>query len=267
MATWTEADYTRRAAEVAREFTTSRRPLNDLCEKVARDEALNPEEIRTLVRLSNVAAFQGLFKDKASQGHPDRMVEFDVGDPEAVIQRIQASVASPPQPASIHNDKLAFEVPDQMREIRLGRAFDSSKKLAAEDAPERPVRKDLAVLAARKFAAEFDVERLCAGQRWEVQMEKLASAFRKAPGYGPSFTAFVKDAFSEFGERCRPELQELARELRQGALPLSEKVAQLAGAHLTGESLELQLLGEALDARDAYLKFERGAVWLTKALR
>src|ERR1035437_4373512 len=99
MPDWNEAEYVKRASDVARDFATLKKPINDLCEKIARDESLNPDEIRTLVRLSNVAAFQQLCKDKAAAGAPDRMVEFDVGNPESVIQRIQSSGESPPEPA------------------------------------------------------------------------------------------------------------------------------------------------------------------------
>lgn len=264
MPSWNEAEYVSRANEVARQFVVEKKPLNDLCEKLARDEAMNPDEIRTLVRLSNVAAFQHLFKDK--QG--DKMVEFDVGNPESVIQRIQSSVDDPPQPANIHNDKLAQECPDMMREIRLGRKFDEAVKLAHEEVPERPMKRDLAVILGRKLAAEFDVERRVHGNVWEQNLRKLAQVFRRAPGYGQSFGEFEKAALAEFGLDAVPELTQLREDARLSAATYdTEKVAHLQERHVHEESPELATFRVAVDARHAYVKMSRAKETLETALK
>jgi hypothetical protein len=264
MPTWNESEYVRRANDVAREFVTTKKPLNDLCEKVARDESMNPDEIRTLVRLSNVAAFQHLFKER--QG--DKMVEFDVGNPESVIQRIQSSVEDPPQTANIHNDKLAFEVPDQMREIRLGRKFDDPVKLAHEDVPERKLGRDMAVQILRKMASELKVERYHRGHAWEAAMDKLAKEFKKAHGYGADFEVFMKSAFAEHGMDAVPEISHLAHDVLhlKLLLPSAEKVAHLQDRYVSDDTAELALLKEALDARHAYVKVANGLEWINKNL-
>jgi hypothetical protein len=261
MPTWNENEYVRRASEIAREFATVKKPLNDLCEKVARDEAMNPDEIRTLVRLANVAAFQEIFKGKEG----DKMVEFDVGNPESVISRIQSSVEDPVQSANIHNDKLGHEIPDQMKEVRLGRKFDEQVKVASEDYVERAPRKDLVIVAMRKMAAEFEIERQVKGNRWESLVQKLAMTFRRAPGYGPDFSKFATDAFAEFGDEARPELETIASAARISGyyLPEAEKVAALAEHHVVEETPELRTLKLALEARTAYVKIKNGQKWLT----
>jgi len=268
MPNWNEAEYLKRAGEVARDFVNTGKPLGDLCEKIARDETLAPDEIRTLVRLSNVAAFQQIFRDKAHAKCPDRMVEFEVGDPEAVIQRIQSAAARPQESANVVNDKLAFEIPDRMREVRLGHAFDrpGDVKTASMEVPlVPPVRRDLAILAARKLATDFEIDRRIAGSRWERAIETLASRFRKAAGYGPDHASFETDAWSEYAMDAQPELTALREVLRMPPLhPDQQKVALLRDHHVTSDTPELQILGEAVEDRRTFTKLSSGLAWLTR---
>jgi hypothetical protein len=267
MPTWNEAEYIGRSSAIAHDFVTTRKPLSDLCEKVAREEALSPDEIRTLVRLSNVAAFQEIFREKARANDPDRMVEFDVGDPEAVIQRIRDSVANPPRPATALNDKLAGAIPDEMRAIRLGLSPEppTFEKAAAEVEPPRPLRVDRAILTLRKLASELAIERQLAGNRWESSLSKLARVFRKVPGYGPSYLAFEKDAWSEHGLTALPEVTFLRETLRlPPPAPDAEKIAFIAARHLTRKTAELELLREAVSDREAFVKLTSGLRWITE---
>lgn len=266
MSRWNEAEYVERAGRIAHDHAITKKSLNDLSEKVARDENLQPDEIRTLVRLANVATFQELFKRKDDG---DKMIEFESGDPEAVIHRIVATAEQTPQSANIGNDKLAsaWEVPDQMTETRFGRKFDEPAqiKVAADSDTERPMRRDLAILALRKLAQEFEIERISAGQRWEAQLDKLAAEFRKAPGYGPAYADFEKDAFADFGESVLPELTGLRAALRMPTLVVdSAKIAALQERHVTDDSRPLRLLKEAVEIRDDYEKFDAGLTWIKK---
>lgn len=267
MPTWNEAEYIRRSSAIAHDFVTTKKPLSDLCEKVAREEALAPDEIRTLVRLSNVAAFQEVFRAKARANAPDRMVEFDVGDPEAVIQRIRDSVANPPRPATAQDDKLAFELPDEMRAVRQGCPPDPPplEKAATEALEPRPLRMDRAILTLRKLASELNIERQLAANRWESTLSKLAQVFRKVPGYGPSYSAFEKDAWSEHGMEALPEVTFLRETLRlPPPAPVPEKVAFLAARHITTKTAELVLLREAASLRTAFVNLTDGLRWINE---
>jgi hypothetical protein len=269
MARWNEGEFVERAGRIAHDHAVTKKPINDLSEKVARDENLQPDEIRTLVRLANVATFQELFKSRDASNGGDKMIEFESGDPEAVIHRIVDSAQNQPQTANIMNDKLAsWDAPDQMVEKRFGRQFDAplQEKTAAEmDAgyTERPMRKDLAVLALRKLATEFEVEAISAGTRWENVANKLAAVFRKAPGYGPTYGAFEKDAFADHGMDCWPEIMCVREALRLPQIqPSSVKVAELQDRHVTENTPELRMLKEALEARAEYEKFTAGLKWI-----
>lgn len=268
MARWNEAEFVQRAGRIAHDFAVTKTSLNDLTEKVARDENLQPDEIRTLVRLANVATFQELFKNKDTSNGGDKMIEFESGDPEAVINRIVSSAGSEPQSANIQNDKLAsaWDVPDQMRETRLGRKFDEpvQEKIAADDGP-KPMRFDLAVLVMRKLSEDFGIERLRAGQAWEEKLNKLAAEFRKAPGYGPTFDSFEKDAFSDHGMDAWPELKTVRESLKMAqSPPAMAKVAELQARHVTETTVVGTMLKEAMDLRAEYERFTAGLAWIQK---
>ena len=255
MSKWNEREFIAKAKDVAHKFVTKQGALNDLSEKVARDEALSPDEIRTLVRLANVAAFQELFATK--QGS-DKMIEFDVGDPEVVVRRIIDAVANPPQAANIHNDKLASYqfVPDMMVEKRFGRKFDDVEKVAAfEDFVERTPRKDMAIICARKYVDDFEVELHKQASVYENAINTVTRNLRKAPGYGPDISVFEKTAFSEFGEDARHDLALIYSEARvQRTLPDAEKVAKLVSNYVGEASAEVTALQTALNARKEYTK-------------
>ena len=265
MPAWSEDDYVKRAAEVAAHSVVSKKSVTDACEKVAKEEALNPEEIRTLVRLSNVAMFQALFKQKDAEGQPDRNVEFEVGDPEVVIQRLHQAAAEGPQTASIMNDKLSHEIPDLMAAKRRGFELDNSRPKVATDLEVTPGRIDMVVLNMRKLADEFESRRMSAGYRWEEKLAELNRVFNKAPGYGPSFPDFCRDALSEHGEKVAVELDCMRRDLKLKTLPVDEaERAKLAEFHVAEDSPALTLLKEAYDARMEYQACEEAAGWVAK---
>ena len=266
MPTWNENDYVKRAEEIASQHAVSKKSLNELCEKMARDENMNPNEIRTLVRLANVATFQELFKRKDDG---DKMVEFDTGDPEKVISNIVSAAGQEPESANIHNDKLSSEIPDQMREVRQGFKFEAvpEVKVASDDAPVKPGRTDLVVLNLQKLAENFEVERLIAGRQWEEALDKLAHECRKIPVHSRDtvLSLFEKDALATYGNDIMPELVYTFGLVRRDlAVPSAEKIAQLKERHVVEDTKYTRLLKTAQEARQHFLKFESGLAWIKK---
>jgi len=268
---WNESEYIKHAQELAQRHLVTKKSLNELAEKFAGENNLNPEEIRTLVRLANVATFQELFK--AKEGAPDRMIEFETGDPEAVIRNMVTSASAPPQTANIGNDKLAGEIPDMMREKRLGRKFDvapaltgaTEKLAAAAEYPEKPAREDVVVMTLRKLAEEFTLARISAGTLWEEKLAALTQVFKRAPGYGPKFSDFEKVAWADLGADAAPEMAVLYEELKHsGQPPSAKKVAHLQERLVVEPTPELRILQDAYAARQDYLKMANALVWVEK---
>jgi len=264
MPRWSESEFIKHAQGIAEQHLVSKKSLNEVSEKFATEHKLNPEEIRTLVRLANVATFQNLFKQK--DGSPDRMVEFETGDPEAVIRNMISQASESPQTANIHNDKLASmnEIPDMMREKRLGKKFDAipeAEKVA--EYTEKPAREDIVVMNLRKLASEFTIAKLTAGNQWEEKLAMLTSAFKRAPGYGPNFNEFEKLAWADLGKEAAPEMVVLYEELKvKHAVPAAEKIAQLQEFFVVEDTPELKLLRQAHDARQTYHKMAGALAWV-----
>ena len=263
MARWSESEYVAHAKGLAEQHLVSKKSLNELSEKFANENKLNPEEIRTLVRLANVATFQELFKNKDGG---DKMIEFDTGDPEAVIRNMVSSASAPPQTANINNDKLAGEVPDMMREKRLGKKFDpvpEVEKIA--EYTDKPAREDVVVMTLRKLASEFTLSRISAGSQWEEKLGALAQVFKCAPGYGPTFGEFEKTAWADLGSEVAPEMAFLYETLKiTRPPPAQEKVAFLQERLVVADSSELKLLRQAYGARQTYQKMAGALAWVDK---
>lgn len=251
MSVWTEDQFASRAKDLAKAHVGAKTPLNDLLEKVAREAELTPDAIRTLGRFTNVAVFQEMFSQKAASADPDRIVEFEPGDPEVVIHRVvkSAQIQADARPADV---KVASEIPDLMRQVR-GYATELEKEAAYVDAEERQAPKPLQTLRLRKMADELGVTVKAASQRWDDAMAKLASAFKRAPGYGPSYEEFEKAALAEWGRNAVPELTALRQDLRLPKLSVSsEKIASFSDRHVSEDTQELRTLSSAISARENY---------------
>lgn len=268
MPLWTEDQFIARAKDIAREHAATRSPLNDLVEKTARDCAMGPDEIRTLGRLTNVAVFQEMFQGKTASAAPDRMVEFEPGDPEVVITRIVKAASSSCAPVAVKTASYSADLPDLMRAVRRPEqsAGSESEKVASEPS-EREAPAVLRLMRLRKLADNLDVEVKIAGARWESTIDELTRRFRKAPGYGPSFLDFEKDAMAAEGFSVAPELAALREALRLPAVSMAaEKVAALQERRIYEDSEELRLLKKAAAQRAAYVTLRNGKSEVTARL-
>jgi len=252
MAVWSEDEFISRAKTLAKAHVGSKTPLNDLVEKVAREAELSPDAIRTLGRLTNVAVFQEMFQQKTAAAEPDRMIEFEPGDPEVVIARVVKS-ADLQTAADTSGDKVAEELPDLMRAVR--RPFDDSgtDKVASAEATEREAPRHLQVMRLRKLADELSVSITKEAMLWEDGVTALAKTFRRAPGYGPSHVDFEKAAMADIGADALPELEVIREELRLPALGLvRSKIAELGEFFTYEASPELTRLTAVVNHRRTY---------------
>lgn len=251
MARWTEDQFIEKAKGVAKQHVVSKRPLTELAQKCAEEHALNPDEIRTLVRLANVAAFQEHF---AAKQDGDKMVEFDVGDPEAVVRRIVESRETPVETASIHSDKLATEEPAKM----TTQTEDlPQEKWASFGLTPRNLTAEQETMRRNRAIDEVNIEKLAAHHKWAAELESLVPEFRRAPGYGLDFGDFVKQASASQGAEAFPELLALADALgRRDAVALSKMTSfeKQADFIAVKETKPLETLKRAVEARQAYEK-------------
>jgi hypothetical protein len=237
---WTRADFDNAAAEIGRQFAESggSSRINDLAIKVAMDNQLNPEGINTLVRLANVAAFQELFTKRA--GAEDRMIEFEVGDPDLVISNIYSNVkqaaikeqhsmktsaydramdwygpmsvktAEDETQADLPGEENESEEPDtNAEETVLGKKVDSPALT-----PEAPMvdKKAMAKFNVKRAQEAIDEESRRLLHEWGTALEKAAQTMRVAfgtPKFSEEKYAHFTSIVSELGVDAVPEVKAL----------------------------------------------------------
>jgi hypothetical protein len=231
---WTRAEYDTAAEQIGRDFAASggQSRINDLATKVATENNLNPEGIQTLVRLANVAAFQELFTKRA--GSNDRMIEFEVGDPDLVVSNLysgvkQAAVAQQKYASVSSYDramdyygamtvKVAEDETDETEELEDDKATPVSeeetvlgKKVDAPDAtPEAALldKRAMAKFNVKRAQEAIDAESRRLMHEWGMALEKAAQSVRVVFGK-PTFDkqAFYADVVADLGVNVIPELK------------------------------------------------------------
>jgi hypothetical protein len=269
---WTRKQYEDAAQQIGNAHTASNgaQSINDLALKVAQDNGLNPEGIRTVVRLANVAVFENMFKQAGDSKAPDRMFDFSVGDPEQVINQLGASV------------KVACEAPgvtstyDRTLDYYGDINYRPQEKIAAETVHagvERPVGKGLHPLELQgvfKRAEEVMTEqRRQAENAWISSLEKAAQLLKVHAETPLAKEAFEKNAVASFGADIVPELRMVRKMTGSspdgGLLDDMDKVAEAQEFHLAqvhgGMVDVLNAVKEASEARALVHRYESAALW------
>lgn len=224
---WTRKDYEREALKIAKEFATSsgEQTINKIATEVARSNNLDPEGIRILVRLTNVDAVNEHFSKAAGD---DRIIEFETGDPEIVIQELHneaeekiASVSTPKQYSQLADYWL-----DEPKEVVI-----SEIEKVAETEPEKLPTRNEAVLLLKRAEEEFDMRVRRTEMSWIDTMEKCAQSTRML---GPMklAEALEKDAVATAGTTVLPELHMLAKLTGREFSMTTEKTAEILDKHL-----------------------------------
>lgn len=239
---WTRAEYDNAATQIGKEFASSngQMRINDLATKVATENHLNPEGIQTLVRLANVAAFQELFTKRA--GSEDRMIEFEVGDPDLVISNIysetkQAAVSQQKfASASSYDRAMDYYGPMSVKVAAAkscgcpeGESCSCSEETDSESPSmsetetvlgkkvDAPGEDSEAAILDKKAMAKFNVKRAQEAideesrrlmHEWGIALEKAAQSVRVVFGR-PNFDkhAFYTDVVADLGVDVIPEVR------------------------------------------------------------
>jgi len=253
------------AAYCAAGGTTS---VNDLSVKVATENGLDPDSIRTLVRLANVSTFEACFEQMKLAGAPDRDVLFDVGDAEKVISMLHASAAG--QYATVKVASAYNRTVDWYSDHQAATADWLVKEAATEVAPinTKPVLSpgELSVLR-EKAASQLNEAKLQLDARWNLGIDKLAQEIRINVPAGNDWLDFEKLALaSEAASDVLCELATLNTILHRSGMvtinmigpALREKVAHIQ-THVVASPTTIQRriltqLSTSSKTRQAYVK-------------
>lgn len=239
---WQRKQYEDAALQIAKDFAASEgtSTINELSTKVARDNNLDAEGIRTMVRLANVSAFQELFAKKASDG--DRMVEYDLGDPELVVTALYSEAKEKVASAGANRDNDA----EYDRHIDYFGAFEKvakSEEEVAEEELEEEAEADAPIVDKKKVKQLFskakkkmEEQEKEARVAWMRNMEDASQTLRVI-GVEASFSkeAFDKDAICLLGDTVVPELRALnlfTRGNKELSIAGGVKTAQVVERHV-----------------------------------
>lgn len=250
---WTRSDYEEAADKIAKRFVASRgeESLNKLAADIARQGNLNPEGIRTVVRLANVSTFQEMFGEKTGS---DRMIEFDLGDPERVISILKDDVKI----ASAEEGSAPYcRTSDYFSDVYAVPHYEktASSDKEVEEAPRKISRAHLKLLL-KEAQDKLLIEKAQYSYRWAEGLEKAAQSLHVITKGDASFKEkFAKDAVAQAGEDIVTELQALNHVYKGDVHTVlgGIKVAQVLEYHVADMSKEeskvLDLLNTAKEAR------------------
>jgi len=261
-----------RAAEQFREGT----PLHESIVKIAKDNQMNPEQIKRLVEASNTTTFLNEFKSKDGN---QRMVEFDVANPDKVIDEALASGSSASDKApsisitisvdpnaGLHDtiDDENMPMPElepsteKAASYSEGFFLQSTEKTASLNSHTKYQIKEslLTKIADCNYQAEDIADEIALSYRGIYTQEKHAS--------------FETDAFSMYGNEAIPGLQ-LVRN-RLGLSKIARKLSPqeaylLKDRHITDgtHSSNLTKLSSIINLVDQHKRYYGGLKRLDSA--
>lgn len=169
-------DYENIAKDIGEAFIASNgeQSINSLATKVASSAPLNPEGIRTVVRLANVVAFEKMFEKKGQERSSDRMINFELGDPEVVISTLTSQEEAKCKVAS-YTDNTYSRTVDLFSDIKRAPETvmekTASNKITTKNARMHPV---LIAYKHKLAAAKMREQKKQAEFSWNMALEKAA---------------------------------------------------------------------------------------------
>jgi len=256
--TWNTDKFNKVAAELAKTFASESctSSINELATKVAEDNNLNPEQIRTMVRLANVHVFQHVYEKKGSDN--ENMLEYIPGDAEGVIQSLYEGskealdkTASAPAGYDRSLDYYGVEPTPEKEVEKIAEVQEPPKKV------DLPSKEELAYVVKRA-SSDIDIDIQTMSFKWSEAMEKAANIYRLEHGFNlqDGLVDLEKDAVATLGEDIEPELRYIGVMCGQSIkAPLygGVKAASIVGTHVPIPSEDtkkvLDLFKEARECR------------------
>lgn len=276
---WTLRQYEDAAAKIGRQFVESggEQKINDMSAKIAQDAGLNPDGIRTLVRLANVSAFEQTFEKRSKDKAEDRMIEFEVGQPEAVINQLykdaqENTVSASEKTASDYNRQLDYYGDLTKEREPLEKTASAIPGVEIAQAPQRGYSAQEVRYAFDRAQDRMKERAKQAEFRWMDCLEKVARTLVARDSRTAARTAFEKDAASLLGEDILPELKAVrmltSPKNSECLLFDGEKVASITTQHIANVSPEdmtiMNMLKEAHDARVDAERCKAGIKWVVE---
>ncbi len=260
---WTRKEFEAAGQRIGEDFVSSgcAGSINERSVKEAQAAGLNPEGIRTMVRLANVAAFEKFFEKGAAEKADDRMIEFAVGDAEMVISQLYSDtkVAQEQEKVAAGYDQTFDYYSDvEYTPDALEKSASAIPGVELTTPPDALPSRQEVVLLLKKAEDKMRDEQRQVQYRWHDSLEKAAKLLRVADGRVEARNAFEKNAASLLGEDIVPELRMVnALTSPKGAEVVlfgGEKLAAVLETHIASVSKDLHPIIELLKVANAARK-------------
>ncbi len=209
---WTLPNYEEEAKHIAQTFVESdgQSSIDELVTKVAQDAQLNPDGVRTLVRLANVCVFEAKMAKSAQDKAEDRMIEFETGDAEQVLTQMHTTV----KVASTGRimDQGYNNAVDFFSDMAVPKPLEKVAEAPNPEASEVPLTsRELVALQFRfqKVAQHLEESRKQSQTEWLLAMKKAAAYLKALDARVSSRIRLEKDATAVYGADIEPELRML----------------------------------------------------------
>jgi hypothetical protein len=270
---WTRKDFEDAAAQIGNTYLENPEgtSLNEIASKVASDNGLNPEEIRSLVRLANVHTFEQAFSKMATKD--DRMVDYEVGDADKVVSMLDGSAV-----IKVAEYKEVSSDYDFSSDYYGSLADPELEKVAEEVVDEMPAKKELPISEQRRqykeAIAELSMRAGIKEAEWTADMEGCLRLMKSTVRDEYDLSCLEKEVLaSSNGEKLAEHLRTLHDKFTRGRSPFQwdsrEKIAQLQNSYVSrGKFKEIrERLVKAAEAAEEVMCFARASEHLTKSLQ
>ena len=270
MPTFTRHDIENMGFKVAEQFRNGV-SLHSAATKVAKENSMNPEQIKRLVEAANTTAFLNEFKGKSGN---QRMVEFDVADPSKVIDEALGSApADAPEPNKSPSISITISL-DSDSNLHDS-IVDENVGLTDTMADSSKTASYLGMGLGLTNKPEVSVDTHKLHQVRESLLTKVADCNYRASDiaddlyhtykgiYGSEkYAEFEMDAFSTYGNSAIPALQMVRNRLGMDKIARSLSPQQeffLSDRHVVGNkhSSSITKLASLLDIVSEYKKLSK----------
>lgn len=266
----TRTDFEQAAQKIADQFVASKgaSTINKIATDLAKTAGLNPDGVRNMVRMANVATFTKIF---SAETGPDRMIEFEVGDPEVVINNLfsgaQESVKQASDNTYSRTKDYYGDFPKTIEKI----AYEAPPALVE---PGPKVSKRYLVHIMKEAGETLRQEKAQLEYRWLDNMEKAAHILQLVcENKDTEISRCEREALAKLGQDTLPELKILhymTTKERDGFLYDQEKVASVVEHELAIDNSKFKnvftFLKTASDIRKELSNLSPKKEWLAEQL-
>lgn len=245
-------------------------PLQDSVVKLAKDNQMNPEQIKRLVESTNTSAFLDSFKSKTGN---QRMVEFDVADASKAIDAALEAPQSKGGPSitiTISNNSDSDLFSDVANEYE-SKVAEYTEKVASYEEPLPIKEKRVSGYISNKYKESL-LDKLAACNYAASDLaDDIASSF-KGIYSRDKYASFELDALSQYGNKAMPALHMVRNRLGMKKLARSLSEAEtyyLADRHVVFEENNplLSKVAEIAELTEEHINVSKGLEYLNKKHR